>query len=819
MKKVLTSLAIAALASIAPQGVLADLLSPQQAMSRVTRNTSSKFSNIASPEYVGKEFGDAAYYVFSMNGGGYMILSADDAAVPVLAVIDDGNFNYDALPSAVKDKLYGFAAEINQIRTSGGVTSREGGNKVSRIDIEPLMKTRWNQTSPYNAKCPVYNNAVTVTGAVGTAVAQVIRKYKYPQVGQNSILYQWQGDSIGMNFANYHPDYTHMPYGIYEGSEVADKDEVANLMYACGLATKTIWGAASIATHYAAATALINYFNYAPTVTPQRRIYYTYNEWVDLLYSAIAKGEPVIYTATGTSGSHTFVCDGYMEGDLFHINWGWGGVSDGYFRMSALNPDVIGQSGGAGRYNTNELAIVGIRPNFDGAEFTPIVGTELTPQMSYAYVGGKHKFALTGGFGNYSNRDLNVKLAFEMRDKNGNTTLIGDNANPLDLWMSYSNVGITRETSVRPDTGTYKIRPIFAYKKADGSFSDWLPMSVSATVPKEFTFHASIENNTYEAYIVQNEEQPALTATEVKPLTKVAPNTNFKLSALLHNPGRFEAFRSTYVAVFGQDGTRLFLSPVNYVSVPAGKDFTLETTCKLPTSFVAGNYTMAILSENVIGTKNYIEISQRTPLEVVDKPADIKMQVLSMTVDNPEDVNPSQVTLNLKLKCTEGFYANYIDLWTKEKGGSAWLKPSIKTGNIYLNEGDTIDMKYVFTNPFAVAGKEYQLSAYFVPASGSGFGTLATIYYKVGPLSGINSITDNNEYSISPNPSTSEAIVSAPAAIRNIMVFNMAGNRQNVEVQLNGQEATLNVSSLPAGIYLVTINTDNTSKTLRLIKK
>lgn len=818
MRKVFTSLAVVALAAVVPQCVLAELLSPQQALSRANKNAIAKCSNQVSPIYVGNEFGEAAYYVFAKDGDGYMILSADDAAAPVLAIIDKGNFNYSELPSAMKEKLYGFAAEIADTRSAGIKASRTSA-KESRAEIAPLIKTRWNQTSPYNAKCPIYNNAQTVTGAVGTAMAQVMRKHKYPKIGQGEIKYLWQGDSIGMNFADFRPDYSHMPYALYEGSETTDKDEIANLMYACGLSTKTIWGAASIANHYAIATALINYFGYAPTATTQRRIYYTYDEWVNLLYSSLSKGEPVIYTATGTSGNHTFVCDGYKDGDLFHINWGWGGISDGYFRMSALNPEVIGQSGGAGRYNTNELAMVGIRPNFDGAEFTPIIGTDITPQISYAFAGGKHKFTYTGGYGNYSNRDLNVKLAFEMTDKNEKTTLIGDNSNPLTIWMSYTNSNFIRELAERPDTGTYKLRPVFSYKKDDGSFSDWIPMMVSAAVPKEFTFRAFIEDGVYDAYVVQNVEQPALTASEVKPLTKVAPNTNFKVSALLHNPGKYEAFRSTYVAVFDQNGNRLFLSPVNYVSVPAGKDFTLETTCKLAASFAAGNYTMAILSENVIGTKSYIEISQRTPFEVVDKPDDIKMQVLSMTVDNPEDVNPSQITLNLKLKCTAGFYANYIDLWTKEKGGSAWLKPSIKTSNIYLNEGDTIDMKYVFTNPFAIAGKEYQLSAYFVPASGSGFGTLATIYYKVGTLSGLNTISDNADFYISPNPAYSEATVVAPANINNVMVFNMAGGRQNVDVHFNEQSATLNVSSLPSGIYLVTVITDNGNKTLRMIKK
>ena len=74
---------------------------------------------------------------------------------------------------------------------------------------------------------------------------------------------------------------------------------------------------------------------------------YTYDNWIDLIYNELYQGRPVVYGGEGTDVGHEFVCDGYMYegGDLFHINWGWGGMSDGYFVLSVLNPDEQGIGG------------------------------------------------------------------------------------------------------------------------------------------------------------------------------------------------------------------------------------------------------------------------------------------------------------------------------------------------------------------------------------------------------------------------------------------------------------------------------------------
>ena len=46
----------------------------------------------------------------------------------------------------------------------------------------------------------------------------------------------------------------------------------------------------------------------------------------------------MVYCGSSDSGGHAFVCDGYDGNGLFHINWGWSGLGDGYFALAVLNP-------------------------------------------------------------------------------------------------------------------------------------------------------------------------------------------------------------------------------------------------------------------------------------------------------------------------------------------------------------------------------------------------------------------------------------------------------------------------------------------------
>ncbi|MDE7115738.1 MAG: hypothetical protein K2O56_04855, partial [Muribaculaceae bacterium] len=52
----------------------------------------------------------------------------------------------------------------------------------------------------------------------------------------------------------------------------------------------------------------------------------------------------------------------------YHFNWGWGGMSDGYFLLDALNPESVGTGGGeGGGYNSGQDIIIGIQPQSESS--------------------------------------------------------------------------------------------------------------------------------------------------------------------------------------------------------------------------------------------------------------------------------------------------------------------------------------------------------------------------------------------------------------------------------------------------------------------
>ena len=212
-------------------------------------------------------------------------------------------------------------------------------------------------------------------------MAQVMNYHKWPQAATAEI-----------------PAYTSSPYGLnlpalpattfdwanmkdsYSGSYTdAEAEAIATLMQYCGWSVEMEYGPASGTSIIEVVEALKTYFDYDATTQIAVRSCYTADQWADLIYHELAHGRPVFYMGQSSSSGHAFVCDGYKnesEMDFFHINWGWGGVSDDYFVLSALDPDHqgIGGSSSTDGFSYDQVAAIGIQRAGGGgtvAEITP----------------------------------------------------------------------------------------------------------------------------------------------------------------------------------------------------------------------------------------------------------------------------------------------------------------------------------------------------------------------------------------------------------------------------------------------------------------
>ncbi|MDD3741979.1 MAG: C10 family peptidase, partial [Bacteroidales bacterium] len=223
-------------------------------------------------------------------------------------------------------------------------------------DVSPLMSTTWNQGCGYNAQCPVDGAGPcghVYTGCVATAMAQVIRCNEHPVNGTGTYCYTHSvyGEQCA-DFSATTYDYASMP----DGSGNAD---VAELMYHCGVSVNMGYSPTGSGAYSGSVpTALKNYFDYKNVVLVNKSNY-TDDTWNTILRREIDNSRPIYYSGHG-SGGHAFVFDGYQGLDYFHVNWGWGGSSNGYFYCNDLTP-------GSYDFTSSQAAVIGAIPT---ASFT-----------------------------------------------------------------------------------------------------------------------------------------------------------------------------------------------------------------------------------------------------------------------------------------------------------------------------------------------------------------------------------------------------------------------------------------------------------------
>ena len=318
------------------------------------------------------------YYVFNLGKQeGFVIASSDDRTPAVLGYAEKGAFESENMPENMRAWLQSYTDQMNATRAGTPNNTTELGRSIA-----PMIETIWGQDAPYNDKCPQLVGDHCVTGCVATAMAQVIGYHRYPsQTIQEIPAYNTKSANIHVDAIPVTTiDWEQMIPNYSYSSTATQKDAVSTLMQLCGSSLQMDYtpynsGAYSVSV----AQALKHYFGYSSTARNVKRNDFTTEEWNRLIYTELLAGRPVVYGGTSSAGGHEFVIDGYDGNGYFHVNWGWLGIDNGYFLLSALNPsnnNGIGASGSADGYNMNQDANIGIKPK--GESETVIMADQLT---------------------------------------------------------------------------------------------------------------------------------------------------------------------------------------------------------------------------------------------------------------------------------------------------------------------------------------------------------------------------------------------------------------------------------------------------------
>lgn len=314
---------------------------------------------------------NAPYYAFNLEQG-YVIVSGDDEMTELVGYAENGFFDAENVPPQMQLWLDGYAEYVAAVQSGKAKARKILLSDSPSVVVEPLVTTKWNQDAPFNNFAPEYtddnnNTQRCATGCAATAMAQIMKFHNWPEQGVGHYSYEHQSfGTISSNFSEHVYDWTNM-IDRYNNGEYSNMqaDAVALLMKDCGVSLNMNYGPVSGASIYSYYPAFKNYFRYSSRTV--NRSGCETAEFTKIITDELQEGRPIIYCGTGEDGGHAFVVDGYDTNYFLHVNWGWGGYSDGYFDMNYMDPTGLGIGGGSGAFKWNQ-GIVLARPLKDGVE-------------------------------------------------------------------------------------------------------------------------------------------------------------------------------------------------------------------------------------------------------------------------------------------------------------------------------------------------------------------------------------------------------------------------------------------------------------------
>ncbi len=303
------------------------------------------------------------YYVVYLRPSGFVIVSADDFAEPIVAFADDGTFDPspdNPLGAMVSRDLPGRIAAARSLqatasspqqkqKTTGKQTALEkagrkakskwaefndysdriksaGMSSISDVWVEPILESEWGQTCACYSSWYCYNYYIInhwPCGCVATSMAQLMRFHQHPG------SYPWSNMPL-------------RPEEICGSLTETQRQNIGELCYDAAESVGTTYDSGgSLAYIYLARNALPNDFGYSNAINGWHN-----NEDLSgpglngMVNPGLDAGFPsLLGVAKGTVG-HAVVADGYgYNGSTLyhHINMGWDGTSDAWYNLPYID--------------------------------------------------------------------------------------------------------------------------------------------------------------------------------------------------------------------------------------------------------------------------------------------------------------------------------------------------------------------------------------------------------------------------------------------------------------------------------------------------
>ena len=315
--------------------------------------------------------GNLLFYLVELDPTGYLVISPDECLPPVIAYSFQNKFpvsQNNVLVNLIKRDLAKRKQNIalmdkdtrarnimlwNEIQNASSL-----GNKTFEQWPPPgttttggWLETNWSQSSPYNNFCPMdpVTNQRSIAGCPSVALAMIINYYEtingtvftdpeddyyHSYAGRN---YWIDDDHETIDFISF-PEingYFDTISNSYASQSPLKEAEKAALVFACGVAAQQVY-TSSISGTFGVDQAYDAFlrFGFADAIllNPIDTSIHTHlaQNMMDARPSLLAVIDP------GVAG-HNLVVDGYNTDNFYHLNFGWGGSYNNWYKI----PDEI----------------------------------------------------------------------------------------------------------------------------------------------------------------------------------------------------------------------------------------------------------------------------------------------------------------------------------------------------------------------------------------------------------------------------------------------------------------------------------------------
>lgn len=366
---------------------------------------------------------EPALYLFECDGGGYVVVAADDVSLPVIGYSTTGQLSKGELPCNLRYMLDWHASMIDYARNHGSkatsaIKAQWQSTKGNEGEEVRLETAQWDQSGlPWNAMIPKLGDKDCHAGCVATAQAIILRYHQWPEKGTGTLpSYYWYsgGKEMPGHALGHEYDWSQMPL-VYEPGQYTEEQghQVAQLLYDLAIANEMDFHPSGSGAATESVFCLTKYFGIDKQMRLMDWDYYSKDVWEEMIRAEIDANRPIYYAGTTDYEGHAFVVDGY-KGPYFSLNYGWSGYFNDYY---LLRPTVELDPGKVTLFSSWQAMVTNLYPD-RGGEVYPIFTDDTLIPFPWDF---RSKSFPVGGreVDIYTSEDTEAWLGFVLFDREG----------------------------------------------------------------------------------------------------------------------------------------------------------------------------------------------------------------------------------------------------------------------------------------------------------------------------------------------------------------------------------------------------------------